>query len=77
MCGLERKTKILWGKGEEGWGMEGSVKGIKGEKRYRGFLLAWFNKASKEICKALAGLHGFNLFLSTRVKKTFQNAQRK
>lgn len=20
MCGLERKTKILWGKGEEGWG---------------------------------------------------------
>lgn len=39
--------------------MEGGVKGIKGEKRYRGFLLAWFNKASKEICKALAGLHGF------------------
>lgn len=59
MCGLERKTKILWGKGEEGWGMEGGVKGIKGKKRYRGFLLAWFNKASKEICKALAGLHGF------------------
>lgn len=59
MCGLERKNKILWGKEEGDWGMEGGVKRIKGEKRYRGFLLAWFNKASKEICKALAVLHVF------------------
>lgn len=54
-----KKNQNPMGQGGGGLGMEGGVKGIKGKKRYRGFLLAWLNKASKEICKALAGLHGF------------------
>lgn len=52
-CGLERKPL------NPGLGLGGGQEIKEKKKRNGGFLLPWFNKASKEICKALAGLHGF------------------